>query len=897
MTAGDPRRRIERDIDDEIRFHLESRVRDLVAKGEPDAEARRRAEAEFGDLSASRRELAAVDQRRSERGLVARWIGAVGQDVRYAARSLRRSPAYTIAATAVLSVGIGATVTIFAIVEGVLLRPLPFGHPDRLVGAWHDMPSIGLMHQPQAPATYFTYKLLAHSIDGIGVYREADVNVAQPGGASEPERLANARISATLLPVLEVAPLLGRPFTEADDRPGAAPVALISEGLWRSRFAGDVAVIGRPLEVDGVRREVIGVMPASFRFPSAATALWIPLQLDPVEPPASAFAYGAVARLKPGVAVADATREFAAVLPHAPEVVPKFVPGITTRQILDQVHPAPTLVPLREDLTGAIAGTLWILAFAATLVLLVACANVANLTLVRADTRQREVALRAALGAGRVRLLLHFFVESCLVAGISAALGLAAATLGVRLFVRTDPANIPRLAEVSVDWGVTLFAIAIAALVAIACGLVPALRFRRPAAAIRDGGRSQTAARAQHRLRGALVAIQIAVALIAMAGSGLLLRTVAHLHAVRPGFDAARVSTFWISLPAATYKGDGPIVTFYSGLVERVRGLPNVEAAGLASRLPLESHGLDPNPLYPEDDPSYGNKLPPLQLLTSVDEHYFHAMGIPLLAGKPFERMNAQRDGEAIVSSSTARLFWNDATGAAALGKRFRLLPTRRLYTIIGVTADVRDTALTDASSPVVYFPETIEADATVPQTKRTMALVVRTANEQDGVADAVRKVVRDLDPSLPVFDARPMSVVVGAATAQLTFVIGLLGAAAAMTLALGAVGLYGMLGYVVTLRRRELGIRLALGASPRAVTVAFTRDGVGLAALGIVVGLGVFGIVARYLRTWLFGVAASDPVTIGASVAALLAIATLASWAPARRAARVNPVEALRAE
>lgn len=897
MTTPDPERRIERDVDDELAFHLESRVRELMARGESEDAARRRAAAEFGDLTASRRELAAVDRRRDRRGSIGRWARALGHDLWYAARSLRRTPAFTIAATTVLTIAIGASLAIFAVVEGVLLRPLPFGHPNRLVAAGHDMPSIGLMHQPQAPATYFTYLRLARSIDGIGAYREGEVNVAIPGGARDPERLVDARISATLLPVLQVAPILGRAFSEDDDRPAAAPVALVSEGLWRSQFGADPGVVGRPLDVDGVHREVIGVMPASFRFPAPTTAVWLPLQLDPVNPPGSAFAYGAVARLKSGVTVADAERDFATVLPRAPEIVPKFVPGMTTQQILDQVHPTPTLVPLREEMTGEVAATLWIVAAAAGLVLLVACANVTNLTIVRADARAREIGVRAALGAGRVRLRLHFFVESALVASASGALGLIVAAIVVRLLASGAPAAIPRFAEVNIDIGVVIFAIALVGLVTLTCGLAPALRVGRASDALRDGGRRHTAGRAQHRLRAALVVVQVAVALVVLAGSGLLVRTVAHLRAVRPGFDPAHVATFWLSLPTARYPGDGPIVAFYSRVVERAMALPGVERAGLTSRLPLELHGQDPNPLYPENDPSFANKLPPLQLLTAVDDGYFRVMNIPLLAGKMFDRPDIQHEGEAIVSNSTARFFWNDATGVNAIGKRFRLLPGRPLFTVIGVVADVHDTALTDVASPVVYFPEVVETASAPAQTKRTMALVVRSARDPDDINAAVRQIVRDLDPMLPVFDTRPMPAVLQAATTQLRFVIVILSAAAVVTLLLGAVGLYGVLTYVVTLRRRELGIRLALGASPRAVALALARNGVMLSTMGIAAGLIVFALVSRFIGAWLFGVARTDPLTIGGSAAILLAIAVASSWAPARRAARVDPIEALRAD
>ena len=888
---------IERDVEDEIAFHLESRVRDLIARGQPEEAARRNAEAELGDVPALRRELAAVDRHRRRRERAARWLDAAAVELRLAARSLKRSPAFTIAAALTLVIGIGSSVAIFAVVNGVLLRPLPYGHPDRLIAARHDLLGFDMMRVQQTEATYFTYQRLARTIEGIGVYREVEVNVADPGNVREPQRVASASITATLLPVLQAAPMIGRGFTESDDRPGAPPVALIDEGLWRARFGADRGIVGRRIDVNGIGREIVGVMPATFRFPAAATRLWVPIQLDPTDPPGAGWVYGAVARLKPGVTAADAERDFAAALPHAAELVPKFVPGISTQQIMDQVRPRPSLVPLRDDMTAGIAGTLWMVAAAAGLLLLVACANVVNLTLVRADAHQRETAVREALGAGRGRMMLHFFAESADVAAMAAVLGLAAAGVGVRALVSAGPAGIPRLAEVRIDAWTVLFTGVTAAIIAAACSFLPALRMGRGSLASREGGRSATGGRTQRRLRGGLVAAQIALALVVLAGSGLLLRTFQRLNAVRPGYRPEHVSTFWISLPAARYKNPTSVVGFYSRLVERTASLPGVEVVGLTSRLPLETHGVNENPLYPEDDPSYATKLPPLQLFTATNADYFRAMGIPLLAGRTFDRMETQREGEAIISRATAEVFWKDRTGFAALGKRFRPLPTGRWYTVIGVAGDTRDTSLAAPPTQVVYIPETAEEGGGFGQARRTMALVVRTAGDGPAIAPAVRQAVRELDPTLPLFDVRPMTAVFSAATAQLSFIILIIGGAAVVTLILSAVGLYGVLAYVVTLRRRELGIRMALGATPRAVAAAMARYGATLTGLGIALGLAIFALVARFLRALLFGVAAGDPLTLGGSAVTLLAIAMLASWMPARRAARVDPAEALRTE
>jgi putative ABC transport system permease protein len=818
--------------------------------------------------------------------------------VRHAWRALRRTPVFTLTAALTLVIGIGAAVAIFAIVNGVLLRPLPYGNPDRLIGSWHDLPPVGIKKGNHTSSTYLTYKRLSRSIDGIGIYQEGAVNVAEPGGASEPQRVSSAWITADLIPTLQVSPLLGRNFTEEEDRPNGPEVVIISEAQWRSRFGADPAVIGRLMDVSGQSHQIVGVMRQRFRFPAANTQLWLPLKLD-VSGYSEGFNYNAIARLKPGVSVEDARRDFAALLPRAIELYPKFAPGVSTQMVWDQAKPAPVLLPLREDVTGDIATTLWMVAVAAGLVLLVACANVTNLILVRADGRQRELAVREALGAGRARVMLHFLGESAVLTAIAGVVGLGLAWLAVRTLVSAGPAQIPRLAEVSVDWAAVLFMLAVSVLVTIICSAIPALRIGRArlSNALREGGRGGTAGKMQHRVRGALVAAQIAIALVVLAGSGLLLRSFQRLRAVQPGFNPENVATLWLSLPSARYKNDSAFTRFYAQLDNRIAELPGVRAAGLTSRLPLTNTGMNQNPLYPEDDASYVNKIPPLQVYTTTDGDYFRAMGIPLIAGRTFARLDAQRGGEAIISQKTAAQFWKDSTGQRALGKRFRSLPGGPLYTIVGVVGNTRDTSLAVPPSQVVYFPQSVEQDSIYSQARRTMAVVVRTSGDPAAITRAIQRVVRELDPSLPTFDVKPMTTVFSASMAKLSFTMLILGAAAAVTLILGAIGLYGVMAYAVTLRTRELGVRLALGAQPRAVAAMMTRQGMALTAAGIAGGLLLFVLVARFLRSFLFGVAPSDPLTLAGASLMLIGIAALASWVPARRASRVDPAEALRAE
>jgi putative ABC transport system permease protein len=394
-----------------------------------------------------------------------------------------------------------------------------------------------------------------------------------------------------------------------------------------------------------------------------------------------------------------------------------------------------------------------------------------------------------------------------------------------------------------------------------------------------------------------MVAVQIALALVVLAGSGLLLRTFQQLTAVRPGFESTNVATFWLSLPRARYANDSVVVRFWSSLTERTAALPGVRSVGITSRLPLLRHGMNQNPFYAEGDASAASKIPPLQLYANTDAGYFEALGIPVLAGRTFDRMGVQQLGEAVISQRTAEQFWKDPTGRAAIGKRFRTLPTRPFVTVVGVVGNLRDTSLAGLPTQSVYFPVTAMRDTLTGQSQRTMALVVKTSGDPDLIRGSVQSLIRELDPTLPTFDVQPMTTVVQESMARLTFMIIMLGAAAAVTLLLGAIGLYGVMAYVVTLRTRELGVRVALGASPRSVAMMMTRQGLALTLVGIAGGIVMFTVVARFLRSFLYGVGTSDPLTIAMASAFLTGVAFLASWIPARRASRVDPVTAMRSD
>jgi predicted permease len=812
--------------------------------------------------------------------------------LRHALRSLKRTPVFTVAVILTLVLGIGSVASMFAIVYGVLLAPLPYGHPDRLISVGLETPDLRRIQQ--SPGVYFTYKRFVRHLDDIGFYRTGNANIWTRDGGDAPERVTATWVTASTIRMLQVAPILGRPFRNDEDRPNSPTVAIISESVWRTRFKAARDVIGKTLYVNSVPREIVGVMPDRFAFPAADTRLWLPARIDPSSTVVGDFTYSGVARLAPNATADDAQRELEQVLPRVTELFPRLESGTPTADWLDQTAPRPVVVPLRDEVTSGIARTLWMLAAAAGLVLLVAWANVANLMLIRADGRQLELAVREALGASRLRIVTHFLGESAVLGATAAALALFAAWGALRALLSFGPTDVPRLGELGIGLTTIVFIVVVSILGAIVCAAVPTIRIRRRSLSInlRDGGRGETAGKTRQRLRATIAALQIAVALVVSAGSALLLRTFHRLYQERPGFDATSVVTMWTQLPFARY-GDSASVTFYARLAEAVGKLPAVRAAGLTTRLPLGA-GETLEQSFQVEGEGRTLSLP----TTVVDDGYFSTMKIAILAGRGFQRVGIQRDGNVIVSRRAAATIWNDPTGNAALGKRLVLAPSGPAYTIIGVVGDVRDRELATAPAAMVYVPQAVPAGGTAePGARRTMALVVRVSGSPTAVVPAVRRIVRDLDPTVPIFNVETMSDVVSASTAHLSLTLALMSAAAVITLVLGTIGLYGVMAYMVALRTREFGVRVALGADPLDIARAVAMRGLALVAGGVAAGFVLYAAAAPFLRACLYGVTPTDPVTLGAVTLVLVGTASLASWFPARRAARVDPAEALRAE
>ncbi|HKV50543.1 MAG TPA: ABC transporter permease [Gemmatimonadaceae bacterium] len=818
---------------------------------------------------------------------------------RHSWRSLRRAPAFSASVILTLAIGIGAATAIFAVVDAVLLRPLPYGDPGQLVGAWFHMPAVGLAQAQQTRGTYLTFARYAHTISGIAAFQGNSADLVDPDQRAEPAHLEDAQATANLSQVLEVPPKMGRWFTPEEDLPNGSQVVVLSDGLWKSHYGSDPHIIGKNVLIYGRSTEIIGVMPASFRFPDNNTQLWLPLRLDPNDPQSGGFNYNAVARLKPGVTLDQAEREFKHVLPRLVEVTPQMVQGVTTQMMLDQAKPVPYLSPLRQDVVGDVSGTLWMIAATALLVLLVTCTNVANLMLVRADARHREFAVRAALGAGRARVVGQFFGEAIVLASVAAALGLGGAWIGVRLLVANGPSQIPRLTEIHVGWQVILFTIVATLVAAFACSLVPAVRFLSGPvySGLREGDRGGTTGRGRQRARSLLVGAQIAFALVVLATSGLLLRSFERLAGVRPGFDADGLATLWITTPHQRYPNDTAIVQFYAQLTQRTAEIPGVQSVGLTAHLPLDGNGMNWSPGYVDGNVADRTKIPPLAIFSMVDSGYFSTMRMPMVAGHGFDHILRQIPDEVVINRSAARVYFHDSTGANALGKTVRQLPTSVPLRVIGVVGDIRDTSLASPPVPEIYQAESVAGDTTFGGVIQTMALVVRTRDNVATTTKAMEAVVHEIDPTLPTFDVATMRDRMDLSMARLTFTMIILSVAAAVTLILGVIGLYGVIAYIVTLRRRELGVRIALGAQPASVAAMVTRQGLTLSVGGAAVGLALVAIVARFLRSFLFEVGPTDPVSLGGATALLVVLALAASWIPARRAARVNPIEAMRGD
>ncbi len=817
-------------------------------------------------------------------------MGHLGRDLRCSWRALWRSPAFAVVATLTLALGIGANSAIFSVVNGVLLRPLPYGDPGRLVMVWNRYAKTGLERAGVSGPDFVERREHSRTFEGVAAYSEASLNLT---GRGEPERLSARRVSAEFFQVLGVRPALGRDFLPEEDEPGRAQVAILSHAFWKRRFASDPGLVGKSLLLNGVSHTVVGVLPAGFFFPApdfdpAGFEVAVPLALtaEQTDPSQRGYEYlQIVGRLKPGVGVEEAREDLARIAQRALEQAPEAV-----REFFESNGWGTTIVPMQEYVTGEVRPALLLLFGAVGFVLLIACANVSNLLLARAAGRVREIAVRAALGATRGRLLRQLLSESALLALLGGAVGLLLALWGVDLLVAARPANLPRLHEIQLDGQVFLWTGALSVLVGMIFGLAPALHGSRPDLneALKEGGRPGAAGRA--RLRSALVVCQISLALVLLVGSGLMVRSLLRLQKLDPGFKPQNILTFYLSLPGGKYGKPQERASFFKQLLERLDALAEVAGCGAASLIPM-APGHSTASFIPEGARPGPGEPTPLAKVQLATPGYFGALGVPLLRGRDFgDRDRLEAPGVAIVDEPLARRFW---PGQDPIGRRLTFsedeAPNSWL-TVVGVVGAVQDSVPARDAFPTIYVPHAqMPADS--------MFVVLRTAVPPRRLIPQVRHEVLGLDPEQPVYAVRTMDEYMDRALAQPRFRAALLSGFAALAMALAAVGVYGVMSYSVAQRTHELGIRLALGAGSGDLLRLVIGQGARLALAGLVLGLAGALALGRVLSGLLYGVTPFDPLTYAAVSLVLGVVALLACYLPARRAMRLSPLAALRYE
>ena len=882
--------RAQRDLEAEFAFHLREREEELMAHGMNRDDAKREVRERFGDVNEYRRQARAIDERILKQQRRVDVTDALRRELSHAAHALVRSPIFSIVAVLTLALGIGATTAIFTVLDRVVLRPLPYPDANRLVKIRSSVSGKTVTGTwGVSVAGYYEYRRHNHTFEEIGAFASWLPTITDEGSA---ERVRGAFVTGTLVRVLGLRAAIGRPITTADDHPGDPSVVVLGNELWTRRYGADPSIVGKSISVEGSRVTVIGVMRSGMELPDERVDLWLPLTIDSLAPPVNDHSLRALGRLKPGVTTADAQRDLAALTQHFPELFPGAYPSAFMRDY----HFTADVISARDEILGNIGGILWILLASVGLVLLIACANVANLYLVRLELRQREVAIRRALGASWLYVTLHYLSESSLIALAAGATGLALAWSGIHLLLSIAPSSIPRLAEVHLDAATIVFAAGLSLCIGLVFAIWPSLRQGSLDLGAREGARGATASRGQVATRDVLLVGQVALALVLLADAALLVQSFRNLRNAQPGFDPSGVATFTISLPHSTYRDYQSVETFYRRLNERLAGIADVTAVGITESLPLDQFsGAACGLIFAEDKPLGRGESAPCIPKPLVAPTYFEAMHIPVRGRVPTWTETEQGTAGVVISETLARRLW---PGEEAVGKMISNSPQPPLYRIVGVAGDVRDQGLDQPPQAIIYYPLIPATGTHLWSPPRYVRVVVRTHKDNPlALADGIRRAVAELDPHVPIANLESMDVIVARSMARTSFATLLLGISAAMALLLSAIGVFGAIAFVVSQRRREIGVRIALGARPASVSGRIVLQALRLGVIGAGVGIIAALATTRVLTSLLVGISPSNPWILMIATAMVLGVVAVASFLPARRASRVSPVEALRAE
>ncbi|MBC7894681.1 MAG: ABC transporter permease [Cytophagaceae bacterium] len=874
------RSRVERDLDQELRAYVELLVEEKVKQGMAPDDARRAARVEAGALEHIKDEVRDV-----RRGAV---MESTWQDVRYGMRLLRRSPGFATLAVITIGLGIGANSAIFSVINGVVRKPLAYPASDRLMFITSQFPTLNFSKFWISPPEYFEFKEHTRTFSEVAAYTTGAMNLSE---GERPERVNAAFITANMFDVLGVKPVRGQAFTTQQDLPNADPVVVISHELWQGSLGGDPNIVGRLLQIQGQASTVVGVMPPGFDLHDARAHLWMPLGLDPAlrTNRGSHFLY-LVGRMAPGSSAEGASAELAGMLRQWREwAVTGHAPNDSTHRL--------QMAPLQDEVVGNVKRALWVLQGAVLLVLLIACANVANLLLARAESRHREFAVRTALGAGRTRILRQFMVEGTVLSVLGAALGLGLAYWGLKYLLALNPDSIPRATEITLDPVVLAFTVGVALTTGLVFGLAPLLHLGEQAVtqSIRDGSARTTATVSRNRVRRGLVIGEIALAVMLVIGAGLLIRTFRNLTTVDAGFASEGRITFGVVLPQATYNEPGRRSQFITGLVSRLQEIPGVErASGMTGLPPLRQVNANDTD-FEGYQPKEGDPPANVDYYQTATVGYFETMGIRMRDGRGFEPTDVTGSPVVVINEALAKRFYKDQN---PIGRRLRVDggPTNSpWFTIVGIARDVKQGGLENPAGTELYF--VFEQGAQVGFVPNQMNLVVQTSRPVTSLMPAIRSTVTAMDPTLPIVQMRTMDDVVGDSLVRQRFLTQLLGIFAGVALLLAAIGTYGILAYMVSERQREIGIRMALGAGTSQVVQMVLRQGVMIAGIGIVVGIAGALALARFITTLLYGVSPFDPVTFLTVSTVIAVVAVFACLVPMRRATRVDPLTSIRAD